>query len=116
MAKDTVFQPDAAVSTSFLSYGLLQTAAAGLTGTKKYSVFSGSFVCGNDMSMDYVTIKIYVDNQLVFERTKVTRSTSAMDFSINVKNASTIKIVVSQGRSYEYGYAHIALVNAELTK
>lgn len=40
MAKDTVFQPDAAVSTSFLSYGLLQTAAAGLTGNKKYSVFS----------------------------------------------------------------------------
>ncbi len=80
---------------------------------QKYAVFSGSIVPpeGTDGNSG---VAIYVDNVCVYTIDNITKETLKIDFTINVKGATTLKIVTGihwGGKSYS-----VAIVNAELTK
>ena len=81
----------------------------------KYSKISGSFVQGNELNFA-TNIRIYVDGKLVFEKIGVTKTTGKINFTLDVKNASAIKICVSNDERQYFDTNHIALVDVELTK
>lgn len=84
--------------------------------SKKYSVFEGTIVAINSTEADiYIDIKIYVDDKLVYSYDDYTIIAGALDFSIDVSNASSIKIFFKDNQYYDHS-GGIALVNAQLYK
>lgn len=73
---------------------------------KKYVSFSGCIVAGtNTGSEATMNISFYVDDQLVLEKTGITKQTPQIDFNVDVSNGSVLKIVTSKEKgssSYLY--------------
>ena len=84
----------------------------------KYRTFSGSIVVTEDAlngSVHYV--EIFADDVLVFSKSKLNRVSRKIDFSINVKNGSLLKIKVGCSNGQGSCLRHeVAIVNAKLTK
>lgn len=88
---------------------------------EKYSYFSGSIVPAPALdSSAYVDYNFYLDDTLVYSKTKLDRTSPKIDFKINVKNASRLTIKVKTYFKPDIvgtGYLGMgAIVNAKLTK
>lgn len=61
---------------------------------QKYVSFEGGFVAGEDTdSDDIVKVEIYQDDQVVFSQDGIGKQTPQVNFSLDVTNAKTLKIV-----------------------
>jgi hypothetical protein len=73
---------------------------------------------GPEMTMPEYTkayIKIFVDGKLVFEKEGLLKTTTPIDFTIDVTGASLVEIRIGNQERCN-ATNHVALVNAELTK
>ena len=72
----------------------------------------------NQLREHYMVEEIFVDDKLVWSVKDYSRTSGKVDFSIDVTNASTIRINVTE-RDYpdpSYGRMLLCLVESELTK
>ncbi len=82
----------------------------------EYSTLSFDIVAEDDSwSGSKATVEIYVDDVLVYSKNNISRTTSKIHVDLDVTNGQQLKIRVKETAS-GYNIAHIALVNAELTK
>lgn len=74
---------------------------------KKYVSLTGSIVTtdrtGNKAVMD---IEFFLDDNPVYSQIGITRTSNAIDFSLDVSNASVLKIVASKSDGYD-GYIYV---------
>lgn len=77
---------------------------------QKYTTFTGVIIAPSNQSQGYhANLQIYVDDTIVYSVENVIRETQKINFTIDVKNASRLKIVSS-------GNACIAIADAKLSK
>ena len=84
--------------------------------SKKYSTFRGTIVATDETSSEYTfTFEIYVDDKLVYSYEDYTIATGAIEFSVDVSEGSSLKIIFTGGYINRGGGSK-ALVNAQLYK
>ena len=73
-----------------------------------YTEFSGVFVAsgstGSDSSM---TVKIYADDELVFEQEGITRMSEPLPFTVDVAGVKNLKIVTDDAEGMNEGYVYL---------
>lgn len=83
----------------------------------KYSRFTGSIVAmPNTSTVGTYSIRIYVDDVLVFSKSKFTKTTGRVDFSVDVSGGTTLTIKVCNEGTMGDSNMDVAIVNAQLTK
>ncbi len=98
----------------YVNYGSGAHAMFNLRG--EYKKFTGSIVATPETYANQTYyIHIYLDDVLVFTKTGFTKTTGAVDFSIDVTNCEKLSICMgTEGGSASK--AEVAIVNAQLTK
>ncbi len=83
----------------------------------KFSKFTGSIVATEKTNPDWsYFIHIYVDGNLKYSKTSFTKTTSKVNFNVDVKGASTITIKCgNEGNMGDYDM-ELGIVNAQLSK
>lgn len=83
----------------------------------KYSRFTGSIVAmPNTSTVGTYSIRIYVDDVLAFSKSKFTKTTGRVDFSIDVSGGTVLTIKVCNEGTMGDSNMDVAIVNAQLTK
>ena len=84
----------------------------------KYKNFSGSIVAAESTESRWTYyVNIYVDDELKLSKTGISKLSAKIDFNINVKNGSLLKIKVGCSNGQGSCFRHeVAIVNAKLTK
>ena len=83
----------------------------------KYSTFSGSIVAATITEPEFTYyINIYVDNVLKFSKKGFSKTSGKVDFKIDIKNASTLKITAGIEQTMGDWHQEIGIVNAQLIK
>lgn len=83
----------------------------------KYTYFTGSIVASTQTSSEWTYyINIYVDGVLKFSKTGFSKTSGKVDFKIDVKNASTLKITAGKEGHLGGKDQEIGIVNAQLIK
>ena len=80
---------------------------------KKYTKLTGSLVVPSGENGTMGSVKIFVDDVCAFSVDNIDRETAKIDFSIDIKNATKLKFECTDG---SYGWAGIAIVNAQVQK
>lgn len=81
---------------------------------REYSIFTGSIVAPTELQTT-VSVFVYVDDVIVYSINNINIETPKIDFQINVKNATKLKIEV-QKDNYVWRGPGIAIVNAQLKR
>lgn len=82
-----------------------------------YSKFTGSIVAmQNTSTVDTYSIKIYVDDVLVYTKSKFSKTTGKIDFSVDVSGGTKLTIKVCTDNGKGDSNMSVAIVNAQLTK
>lgn len=80
----------------------------------KYSYFTGTIITPSETASDLTCIiSIYVDDQIKYTLTNYTKTTGKVDFKVDVKNASTLSIVMNKSIN---SFSDVAIINAKLEK
>lgn len=83
----------------------------------KYATFSGSIVATTVTKPEFTYyINIYVDNVLKFSKTGFSKTSGKVDFKIDVKNASVLKITAGLEQNIGDWRQEIGIVDAKLAK
>lgn len=81
----------------------------------KYSRFTCDIVIDNEIYNDRdVTVSIYVDNRLMFQKSGISKTSGKIHVDINVRGGQQLKIVTTDN-NYSWSET-VCLVNAQLTK
>ena len=82
-----------------------------------YSTLSGSIVAATSTDPEYTYyVNIYVDDVLKFSENGFSKTSGKVDFKINIKNASVLKITAGIEQNVRNWSQEIGIVNAQLTK
>ena len=74
----------------------------------KYTEFSGIIAPSNATGADSsMSVKIYADDELIFEEGGITRMTEAIPFSLDVTGTENLKIVTSDAEEAYDGYVYV---------
>lgn len=69
---------------------------------QQYESFSGCIVSGNATESDNsMNIKFYLDDELVYSQNDITKYTAPINFDIDVKNGSVLKIITSGDENWD---------------
>lgn len=83
----------------------------------KYSTFTGSIVAlVNTRSDRTYAVRIFADDEMVYQKTGISKTGGAIDFEIDVKGARTLTIRVGHEGGLGAPDVDLAIVNAQLFK
>ncbi len=74
-----------------------------------YTEFSGVFAASGSTGSDSsITVKIYADDELVFEQEGITRMSEPLPFTVDVAGVKNLKIVTDDAEGMNEGYVYLA--------